>query len=144
MGIPIMTIRRLWDRLILLMGIPVLTRRHLYTETAPIRFILLLSEPNYMSSLQLNVDACDNNVPQKCDTAIAHITVIRENFPPVFINVPYQVSISEFRPVGSSLFQVSLIADTFCETSWTSYQCQSDEENVEIVDISSNYDNGTK
>ena len=35
MGIPMLQIRRSWDRLIFNMGIPILVRRHLYTETAP-------------------------------------------------------------------------------------------------------------
>ena len=35
MEIPMLKIRRSWDRLILNMGIPLLVRRHLYIETAP-------------------------------------------------------------------------------------------------------------
>ena len=35
MGIPMLKIRRSWDRLIFNMGIPVLVWRHLYIETAP-------------------------------------------------------------------------------------------------------------
>ena len=35
MGIPMLKIRRMWDRLILSMGIPILVRRHLYIETPP-------------------------------------------------------------------------------------------------------------
>ena len=34
-GIPMLKIRRSWDRLIFNMGIPILVRRHLYIETVP-------------------------------------------------------------------------------------------------------------
>jgi protocadherin Fat 4 len=54
----------------------------------------------------LNIEACDDNVPQKCDTAVAYITIIRQHFPPVFQDTPYQVSISEFRESGKSIFKV--------------------------------------
>ena len=35
-GIPMVKIRRSWDRRILNMGIPIMVRRHLYIETAPL------------------------------------------------------------------------------------------------------------
>ena len=35
MGIPMLKVRRSWDRLIFNMGIPILVRRHLYIETGP-------------------------------------------------------------------------------------------------------------
>lgn len=34
------------------------------------------------------------------------MTVIREEYPPTFIDTPYQISISEYRSTGSSLFSV--------------------------------------
>ena len=36
LGIPMLKIRRSWDRLIFNMGIPILVRRHLYIETVPV------------------------------------------------------------------------------------------------------------
>ena len=54
----------------------------------------------------MTVTACDDNTPQKCDEANAVITIVRSDFPPVFLDTPYQVSVSEFRPVGSSVFRV--------------------------------------
>ncbi len=56
--------------------------------------------------LQLNIQACDENRPQKCDAAVAYITIIRQHFPPVFQDAPYQVSISEYRGAGVSIFKV--------------------------------------
>ncbi len=52
-----------------------------------------------LSEFQLNMQVCDDNVPQKCDAATAYIRVIREQFPPVFIDTPYNVDISEFQQV---------------------------------------------
>ena len=45
------------------------------------------------------MQVCDDNVPQKCDAATAYIRVIREQFPPVFIDTPYNVDLSEFQQV---------------------------------------------
>ena len=45
------------------------------------------------------MQVCDDNVPQKCDAAVAYIRVIREQFPPVFIDTPYNVDLSEFQQV---------------------------------------------
>ena len=56
--------------------------------------------------LQLNIEACDDNSPQKCDFATAFVTILRQQFPPTFIGTPYEVSISEFRQTGSSIFKV--------------------------------------
>ena len=43
----------------------------------------------------------------KCDEAIAKVKIIRSEFPPVFQDTPYRISVSEFREVGSSIFKVT-------------------------------------
>jgi hypothetical protein len=53
------------------------------------------------------VDACDDNSPQRCDSTVVYVTVIRENFPPQFLETPYSVAISQFRPVGDIIFKVN-------------------------------------
>ena len=53
------------------------------------------------------MQVCDDNIPQKCDAAVAYIRVIREQFPPVFIDTPYNVDLSEFQQV---LFTSNLIS----------------------------------
>ena len=55
------------------------------------------------------MQVCDDNVPQKCDAATAYIRVIREQFPPVFIDTPYNVDLSEFQQVKFT----SKLADTW-------------------------------
>ena len=55
---------------------------------------------------QLIIEACDDNKPTKCDTAIVTLTVNREFSPPVFVNTPYKTSISAFRDVDSSILRV--------------------------------------
>ena len=62
-----------------------------------------------MFILQLNVEACDDNVPQRCDSATAYVTVIRQEVPPVFQDTPYTVEISEFRPTQSSIYRVNAL-----------------------------------
>ena len=52
------------------------------------------------------MEACDDNTPKRCDTASVHISVIRQNFPPHFLDAPYKVTISEFRKVGDAIFKV--------------------------------------
>ena len=61
---------------------------------------------NCFLCLQLNIKACDDNTPTKCDEAIAKIKIIRSDFPPVFLDTPYRVSVSEYRDVDSSIFRV--------------------------------------
>jgi len=55
----------------------------------------------------LNIKACDDNTPMKCDEAIAKLRIIRSEFPPLFLNTPYRVSVSQFRKVGDSIFRVT-------------------------------------
>ena len=59
--------------------------------------------------LQLNVEACDDNTPKKCDTAVASISVLRQQLPPVFADTPYRVSIDELRPVDSVITRVRAV-----------------------------------
>lgn len=54
----------------------------------------------------MNVNACDNNVPVKCDFAVAYVTINRQQSPPVFVDTPYAITISELQSVGSSIFTV--------------------------------------
>lgn len=42
----------------------------------------------------------------KCDFAVAYITVNRDQAPPVFMDTPYSITISELQSVGSSIFTV--------------------------------------
>ena len=52
------------------------------------------------------MNACDNNVPVKCDFAVAYVTIDRQQSPPVFIDTPYAITISELQSVSSSIFTV--------------------------------------
>lgn len=56
--------------------------------------------------LQLNIRACDNNTPQKCDQATGQVRMIRQHFPPVFVEQPYSTTLTELRDAGASIFRV--------------------------------------
>ena len=57
MGIPVLKIRRSWDRLFFNTGIPMLVRRHLYIDTAPVdtlqnpQFLLYAYEENHKTAI---------------------------------------------------------------------------------------------
>lgn len=59
--------------------------------------------------LQLDVRAFDQGSPVLTATATVPVTinVLRNNNPPVFINVPYGRSISKDTQVGRSVFRVT-------------------------------------
>ena len=73
--------------------------------------------PDTFLRFQLNIEACDDNTPQKCDTAVAFVTVLRQQLPPVFAETPYRVNIDEQRPVGSVITSVRAVDDNLVSTA---------------------------
>ena len=61
MGIPMLTIRRSWDRLIFNMGIPILVRQHLYIET-PLWSFLESTQERYRHD-QVSTNSLEDRVP---------------------------------------------------------------------------------
>jgi len=62
------------------------------------------------SLLQFQGYAYDLGTPNSLDTsrlADIFITVIRNNYPPVFLNTPYSTTIQETHPALSSVFRTS-------------------------------------
>ncbi|KAH3873287.1 hypothetical protein DPMN_036519 [Dreissena polymorpha] len=55
----------------------------------------------------MTITANDNGNPARTSFVEAFITVIRDQFPPVFINLPYGVTLSEYTSVGSFVFDTN-------------------------------------
>lgn len=56
---------------------------------------------------QMSIVANDNSNPARTGFVEAFITVIRDQFPPFFINTPYAVTIDEYTGIGASIFNVN-------------------------------------
>ena len=56
---------------------------------------------------QMSIVANDNSNPSRTGFVEAFITVIRDQFPPFFINTPYSVTISEYTNIESSIYNVN-------------------------------------
>lgn len=72
-------------------------------------------DPNAQTQYALTVGAYDLGVPSRSSAqdATVFITVTRNQFPPVFVNEPYGISIEQSRAVGSFVLRVTVTdADT--------------------------------
>ena len=61
--------------------------------------------------------ANDNSNPAKSGFVEAFITIIRDQFPPFFINEPYRQTLDERTSIGSSVYTVSA-QDNDLVVSW--------------------------
>ena len=59
---------------------------------------------NVASSLQFIVKVSDQRSPDKTDTAIVNVKILRNVFSPQFINTPYTATIDENAPNGYTVF----------------------------------------
>jgi hypothetical protein len=50
---------------------------------------------------------CDNGLPTRCANTTGTISVVRNQFPPVFFNEPYTRSIAETFTVGATVLSVT-------------------------------------
>ena len=60
-----------------------------------------------MKSLQFTVRGSDQRIPERTDTAEVQINVLRDTFPPIFVQEPYATSISENTINGTSVYRVT-------------------------------------
>lgn len=59
------------------------------------------------TEFQMSIVANDNSNPARTGFVEAFITVIRDQFPPFFINTPYSVTINEYTNIDTSIFNVN-------------------------------------
>lgn len=55
----------------------------------------------------MSILASDNSNPERFTPVDALITVIRDQFPPIFIQQPYQTTLNEYSQSGSSVYRVT-------------------------------------
>jgi len=76
--------------------------------------------------LQLGLRACDNGLPQRCANSTGTITITRNQFPPIFVNEPYQRTIQETFLLSDTVLTVTArdndqAGDMIYEAITTSY-----------------------
>lgn len=59
------------------------------------------------TKLQLRVTAFDTAVQSQVAEALVSVNMIRNENPPIFINEPYQTTLTESESLGSSIYKIS-------------------------------------
>lgn len=81
-------------------------------------FVNFIFLKNKLCLFQIGLVACDNrDVDQLCGTSVAVITIIRDQFPPYFVNLPYQTTITRNQAINSTV-QLTSARDDDLVVGW--------------------------
>ena len=60
-----------------------------------------------LRQISISVRASDQRVPERVDDSVVVIDILRDQFPPIFNDEPYIVSVTDNQPLNVSIFQVN-------------------------------------